>query len=160
MSFKVYKIVNRKNGHIYIGMTGRNINVRLAIHVRTAFEARLNRPRRMIFHEALRKYGINEFKIFHLKDAKTKKKALEIEKNIILKYRERGYTLYNNINHGGMLGLKHSRETKLKMAKAKLGKKRSKQACEAVSKGMLGKAQPNISKGVKLWWERRKLGYN
>ena len=55
--FLVYKITNRVNGKIYIGITAHSFKRRWQEHVNAA----LSVHDEYVFHKALRKYGENAF---------------------------------------------------------------------------------------------------
>ena len=97
----IYKITNRINGKIYIGMTKKKPNHRFNDHVSTS-KTRCKH----ILHQAMKKYGVENFDmevLFHL-ITDNREDLAEFEKNFIKEYdccildgRDKGY----NMTRGG-----------------------------------------------------------
>jgi group I intron endonuclease len=90
---KIYKIVNSENEKVYIGSTVQRLSKRMAGH-RDAVRAGEELSR---FYKAMRKIGIDKFKIELVKEFPcSDKKELETEEfRIIQKVKKRGVSLYN-----------------------------------------------------------------
>jgi group I intron endonuclease len=139
----IYKIENIITNKIYIGQTTQNFKTRKSHHL---YHLNNNIHHNTYLQRAFNKYGESNFKFTILNWANNRKELNNIEVYYIKKYdslnRNKGY----NLQYGGNNG-KSSEETKLKMSKnnAKywLGKKRSKETCEKISKGHRGKKLSN-----------------
>ena len=110
----IYKIINKINGKTYIGQTTRNIEIRWNEHKSRSRkgDGKLSR--------AMRKYGVENFTISTIYEASNLEDLNKMEETLIYKYNttQNGY----NIRIGGE-NSKRSKETRLKISKAKLGKK-------------------------------------
>lgn len=119
MKLEVYKITNKSNGKLYIGITNQGVAVRFGKHVSDA-----NGNSTFPIHNAIRKYSIENFEI----------ETVEVVDNVeLLKQREiywiNFYDSYNrekgyNLTLGGdgTFGRYHSEETKCKIRNKLLGK--------------------------------------
>ena len=56
--YLIYKITNKINNKIYIGLTKTGLELRWKKHLQASFS---NRSDNSIFHKAIRKYGIDNF---------------------------------------------------------------------------------------------------
>ena len=111
----IYRIVNKKNGKIYIGQTIRSIEERWRGHCHSALQDTNN-----LFHNAINKYGKDSFEIEELAKANTQDELDELENSYI----ESSNSLYPNgynLKTGGANGAIYSDVSKEKMSKAKLG---------------------------------------
>lgn len=168
--YQIYKITNLVNGKLYIGQTRVGIEKRLYTHWNSA----KNNNDNTILHKAMRKYGINNFKIESIDKTKTLKEANQLEVKWISYYQTNVYEFpngkgYNMTNGGeGTVGRKgqphseefkqylrdlntgktHTEEAKRKISESKLGKKRSKETIRKMSESKKGK--PTWNKGIKL----------
>lgn len=112
-SFSVYAIVNRKNGHLYFGITARTPQQRLRKHFYMAMSGRLDAH----FARAIRKFGPENFNIYVIWKSKTKEEAYRQERGMI----EDFYPEYNSTLGGeGVHGLKMSPQSRDKMRQSKL----------------------------------------
>lgn len=120
----VYKVTNKLNGKIYIGQTSRSLNRRMAEH--------LANHRTSYFDRALRKYGINNFDIEVIYNAKTKHELDEKEQYFIKFFNSKIPNGYNMTDGGeGQIGIRrfgstnshwgkhHSEKAKEKMREAR-----------------------------------------
>jgi len=116
----IYKVVNKINGKYYIGKTIQLLLKRKQQHINTA----KNKTYNSIFHNAIRKYGGNNFNWKTIKECKSLKEMDNLEIYYINKYYSKK-NCYNMVIDGssGMRGRKHSKKTKIKMSKAHKGKK-------------------------------------
>ena len=120
----IYKIVNKKNGKVYIGQTSRPIKTRLAAHIRSA----LNGEYRTRFTDAINEFGPECFYIETIDEAETQAEANEKEKYWIARYNScvEGY----NMSPGGFrcggntyAHLENLDEIKKKLSDSKMGGK-------------------------------------
>lgn len=86
----LYKVINKINGNIYIGITTRSIKKRWEEHIKDSFNY-YSRSYNYHFHRAIRKYGIENFIIEQLDKAY----SLEELKNQEIYYINK-YDTYNN----------------------------------------------------------------
>lgn len=114
----LYRITNQINGNDYVGITV-NLQKRLRDHKR---DARLEPSKKeSLIAKAIRKHGVENFKFEMIGIANTWDIACDHEK--LCRYF--GMGKYNRTGGGeGVLGHRHSDETRAKMSAAKLGKKR------------------------------------
>lgn len=91
----IYKIINAKNGKVYIGQTKNNINKRFKQHI---YDSRKERYRKRKLYKAFKKYGIDSFKIELIEEC-SKDMAHNRERYWIEKYNS-FYNGYNE-NFGG-----------------------------------------------------------
>lgn len=112
----IYKAKNKTNGKIYIGQTITSLPRRKSVHIAVA----LNNNKEIPFHQAIRKYGKDNFDWEILTTTNTQQEADRLETyyiNLFNSY-DKGY----NCTHGGASGFCYSKETKRKMAEARIGK--------------------------------------
>lgn len=108
--FKIYKITNLINGNIYIGYTKQTLQSRFNQHSRSS---------KMVISRAIKKYGINNFKIelMHEFDAKfdATQKEIELIEQLKPVYNVHqggtGGAMHGQLN--GMAGKEHTDEWKL-----------------------------------------------
>ena len=136
----VYKITNEVNGHSYVGFTSRTAQKRFNAH-----KASARRGAKWPLHNAIRKYGENNFTIKTLYEGKD---ALEQEDKYIKKYG------YYNIAPGGYavnLGVKRTFTPEWKKNQRQAALKRDKTPYQGKNNGMYGKlgtgAKERIYKG-------------
>lgn len=138
----IYCVTCLVNGKQYIGQTSKTIEHRWRTHLSEA-----NRHDYK-FYRAIRKYGSENFRIEEIMwvEAPTKntlkKKLNFLEQHFIQKFETRKHG-YNSTDGGdGVLGMKLSEETKLKLRNAQLGLKRPDWVCKKIGKSHLGKKLP------------------
>ena len=110
----VYKITNKVNGMLYIGMTTKSIDCRWKMHLNWA---KSMKPYKI--HEALNAFGKDSFIIEQIDSTEDFKKLKELEKKHIKFYNciyPNGYNL--TAGGQGVLGFKFSEERKLKLSAA------------------------------------------
>jgi len=109
----VYKVTNKINNKIYIGITTRNINIRWKEHCNL-------RARSSILKSAISKYGKDNFIIEEIDKAINKKDLCDKETYWI----KHSNSLYPNGYNYQISGqnLSISKETRIKQSKSKLGK--------------------------------------
>lgn len=135
----IYKITNKINNKIYIGMTTKNIEIRWKQHLKVS-KNKSNKNHRLI-HKAILKYGIENF-IFE-KLYETDVINLEYLKELEIKYIkeynsfESGYNLTKGGD--GTYGYKLSQERKDYLSKLYLGTKLSDKHKSNIKKGLLNR---------------------
>lgn len=147
----IYKITN-PNGKIYVGKTFR-------LKKRINNYKNLDCKSQKAIYNSLLKYGYDLHKI----DILEKVECLEEELNNLEKY---WINYYNSKNDGlnctfggeGMLGGKHSDETKRKISEAKIGKKLTEEHKNKISKSSKGKSKPLFTEEHKNNLSLVKLG--
>lgn len=107
----IYKATNKVNNKSYIGQTIRNLHNRKLEHIRSAIKKKSN----LAFHNAIRKYGKENFEWEVLCECKNINELNEKEVQYIKEYNScvNGY----NMNDGGD-NATHSKETKIKMGQS------------------------------------------
>lgn len=161
---KIYQIKNKISGKKYIGQTTTSIEKRFHQHCRpSSTYCRL-------LHNAIKKYGIDNFSVKELASTDSIEKLNELEIKFIEELKTLSPYGYNLLSGGK--NQRHSQETKDKMSKTRTGKKvpalqkpRGKRPLSvglAISKakkskpnGLLGKKR----KGIKQPKLRKKVGY-
>lgn len=122
MTYFVYKITNNSNSKIYIGKTN-DPEKRWYNHVYCA----LVNKEKTYFYNAIRKYGAQNFLVEVIEKCPDEATVLERERYWIdllqSNHRDIGYNMTDGGD--GISGLKHSEETKKKIALAHLGKTQS-----------------------------------
>jgi group I intron endonuclease len=132
MILEVYKITNKQNGKIYVGITNQGVDVRWCKH---CSDARHNSS--FPIHNAIRKYGECNFQIEQIEVVEDVEVLKEREIYWIKEYnsydRDKGYNL--TLGGDGTFGRYHSDETKDKIRQKRLGKKASEAARKQMSIG-------------------------
>jgi group I intron endonuclease len=122
MILEVYKITNKQNGKIYIGITNQGVDVRWCKHCSDA-----RHDSNFPIHNAIRKYGESNFQIEQIEVVEDVEVLKEREVYWIKEYnsydREKGYNL--TLGGDGTFGRYHSDETKDKIRQKALHRKRS-----------------------------------
>lgn len=145
--FIVYWHKNKINGKLYIGITS-NIKNRWTGSGSHYFDC----PK---FGKAIKKYGWDNFEHVILFDNLTKEDACLIEIKLIKEYKSNHRDFGYNIKLGGelgMLGIKHSEETRAKRSKALTGITRTEIWKKRISDANTGKKRntPSWNKGLKM----------
>lgn len=132
----IYKVTNKINGMSYIGQTVNDLDKRKREHIRRV----LNNKDNIYFHNALRKYGAENFDWDIIEECDDIDELNKLEVFYIGFYNTyfEGY----NLTRGGdgIVGYKHSEETCQKLSelgkgnKYALGCKHTKEACQKMSK--------------------------
>jgi len=127
---EVYRITNKINGKIYIGITNQGVATRWYKHVSDA-----NSDSTFPIHNAIRKYGKENFQvetIYLLSEDCDYEDLKNYERFWIAHYdsynREIGYNL--TLGGDGTFGRFHSEETKEKIRQKAIGRLRSKESIE------------------------------
>lgn len=135
----IYKITNKINNKIYIGMTTKDIEVRWKQHLKVS-KNKNNKNHRLI-HKAILKYGIENFifeKLYET-DVINLEHLKELEIKYIKEYNsfESGYNLTKGGD--GTYGYKLSQERKEYLSQLYLGTKLSNEHKNNITKGLLNR---------------------
>ena len=123
----IYKVTNKINNKIYIGQTSRTLASRWYSHCYAAMKKNNN-----LFHNAINKYGKDNFTIKQLCIANSKKELDELEIKYILQENSLHPNGYN-LKSGGN-GCFYIDEVKIKMSNKKIGTKVCKEVKDKMSK--------------------------
>lgn len=111
----VYKVTNLINGKVYVGQTIHSLEHRRSGHER---DARCKTKTTVLFHNALLKYGYDNFKWEVLKECYSQDELDYYEDYYIKEFdtlnREKGY----NLKSGGKLGVVFTNEVKVKIGES------------------------------------------
>lgn len=140
-SNEVYKITNKVNGKIYIGITNQGSGVRYYKHWS---DARKGDP--CPIHKAMAKYGKENFTLEIIDFADTYDELKEKEKFYIKKFNSMDRSIGYNLTEGGdgTFGRFHSEETKEKIRQKALGRKASEEAKKKMSESRKGKCSDKM----------------
>lgn len=129
-TFEVYKITNKINNKIYIGITNQGAGVRYLHHL---YEARSGSL--FPIHNAIRKYGKDNFTLEIIELCEDSDTLKEREKYWIAFYNSTDRSIGYNMTEGGdgTFGRKHSEETKEKIRQKALGRKASEETRQRMS---------------------------
>ena len=134
----IYKATNLINGKVYIGQTINTLEYRKNQHFR---EAKSKRRNTVYFHNALNKYGYENFKFEEIDSANTQQELDEKERYWIKYYdsinKNKGY----NLDSGGHSGGIKSEETKRKIGETTKIKWANPETAEKMRKGLLKGAE-------------------
>lgn len=138
---EVYKITNKVNGKIYIGITNQGSGVRYYKHWS---DARKGDP--CPIHKAMAKYGKENFTLEIIDFADTYDELKEKEKFYIKKFNSMNRSVGYNLTEGGdgTFGRLHSEETKEKIRQKALGRKASEEAKKKMSETRKGKCSAKM----------------
>ena len=120
----IYKVINVVNDKAYIGQTVVGLEKRRRRHIVEANGKHNN----FYFHNALKKYGLENFNWKIIEFCDSKEELDEMEFHYIKRYnsREAGYNL--TFGGDGIVGFKHSTATRERMSKARKGRKMTEEA--------------------------------
>ena len=139
----IYLIINKINGHKYVGQTTKGMNKRWAQHIQEA-----NRMSPYPLHKAMRKHGNHNFMIKELEECDTKL-LNEREIHYIEKFNTFNSNEGYNATSGGEGGLL-SDETKQKISDKLLGVSKSDEHCNSISDGLKDKLNNDEKWGFHL----------
>lgn len=134
-SNEVYKITNKVNNKVYIGITNQGSGARYRHHW---YESRIGEPSPI--HRSMAKYGEENFTLEIIDFADTYDELKEKEKYWIKQYNSTDRTKGYNLTEGGdgTFGKKHSEETKDKIRQKALGRKHSEETKKKMSESRTG----------------------
>lgn len=142
MSARVYLITNLVNGKRYVGSTKLTLEKRWWGH---CYDAR-RQSTQMPLHDAIRKYGSEQFRIELLEEFETRPEAYDREDQLISELGTHvslghGYNVLRGSRFGatkGMTGKKHSCETKRRQSEAAMGRKHTQASKDLMSRQRAG----------------------
>ncbi len=149
-TFVIYKFTNKINNKIYIGKT-QNLKKRISTHIR------LSKNPKNRFHLAIKKYGINNFKVEVLKVCKNQIDLSEREQYYISYFKsiKKGYNLTEGGTGGDVFSFQspeRKQEILRKRSKSMLGKNKGKKCSEEqkikISKTLTG-SKDSLSTKIK-----------
>jgi len=151
----VYKIINKVNGMLYIGITTKSIEHRWKMHLNWA---KSMKPYKL--HEALNIFGKDNFSIEQIDSAEDFKILKDLEKKHIKSYNciyPNGYNL--TAGGQGVLGLKFSDETKKKLSVAgKIRGNRNMITKEAIEKSRVSRTGKKRTIVQKMMMSKNRMG--
>lgn len=135
-SNEVYKITNKVNNKIYIGITNQGSGTRFRHHL---YESRIGEPSPI--HKAMAKYGESNFSLEIIDFADTYDELKEKEIYYIDKFNSTDRKIGYNLTKGGdgTFGRLHSEETKEKIRQKAIGRKASDEVKKKMSESRKGK---------------------
>lgn len=144
-TFEVYKITNKINNKIYIGITSQGAGVRFYKHLSDALHGSL-----FPIHNAIRKYGKDNFILEIIELCEDSNALKEREKYWIAFYNSTDRSIGYNMTEGGdgTFGRKHSEETKEKIRQKALGRKASEETKQKMSEAHKTNYSENHRKAV------------
>jgi len=132
----IYKAINLVNGRCYIGQTIQKLENRQKHHIRASRENYDN----MVFHKAIRKYGIDNISWEILCECSDKNEMDFMEKYFIRFYNSKTPNGYNITDGGdGCFGYKHTEKHKKYIGEKLKGYKHSEEAKKRMGESGRGK---------------------
>ena len=111
----IYKVTNKLNGQIYIGQTSKSLEERKLRHEK---ESLTENRKSVKFHNALVKYGFNNFTWEVLRECNSQDELDYYEEFYINKFKALDRNFGYNLKHGGKFGGCYSEEAKKNMGEA------------------------------------------
>lgn len=143
----IYKATNLINGKVYIGQTINTLEYRKNQHFR---EAKSKRRNTVYFHNALNKYGYDNFKFEEIDSANSQKELDEKERYWIKYYDSNNKNIGYNLDSGGQSGGVKSEETKRKIGETTKVKWSNPDTAEKMRNGLL-KGVETIKRNAKTY---------
>jgi len=151
----IYKVTNKITGKSYIGQTIKTLNIRRNGHYA---DVKRNKNDNNYFHNALRKYGKENFEWETIEECNSKEDLNLAEEWYIRYYNTFGKGGYNLTYGGeGSQGYKHTEESKRKIGNISKGRKLSKEWREKISKSGKGRI---VSEETKRKMSECQIGKN
>lgn len=141
----IYKATNIKNGKVYIGQTINTLEYRKQQHFR---EAKSKRRNTVYFHNALLKYGFDNFEFQEIDYATTIDELNEKERYWIQYYNSNDKSYGYNLDSGGTSGGTKSESTKRKIGETSKAKWNNPEIASKMLAG-LQKGANTMKKNVK-----------
>lgn len=151
-SYDVYKITNKINNKVYIGITSKGISARWKEHL---YNAEHGCPFKL--HRAICKYGKDNFTIELIDFCNSWEELTKKEKEYIKQYRSSEDEFGYNLTEGGdgTFGRYHSEETKDKIRQKAIGRAVSEETRQKLSEA--GKVR---TAGRDAYWSSGNIGKN
>lgn len=127
VDYVIYRFKNNVNGKVYIGQTTKSLHKRVIQHLTNSRPT--TKAHKTYFHNALNKYGIENFSLDIIERCSSQEELNEREIYWIAYYKSTDKKYGYNIDSGGNLGKstsKLSKEHRQALLAANLGKQRSK----------------------------------
>lgn len=138
----IYCYINEINSKCYVGQTV-DFEKRKREHLYRA----KNSIHNMCFYNAIRKYGIDNFRWEILCECNSKEELNEMEKYYIKLYNTKAPNGYNLTDGGeGMFGFKHTDKAKKKMSESHVGIKRTDETKKKISETCKGNKHTDDTK--------------
>ncbi|GJQ43785.1 MAG: hypothetical protein JETCAE03_32830 [Ignavibacteriaceae bacterium] len=130
---EIYKITNKINNKIYIGQTNISLKKRLIGHIK-------DNRKNNYFHNAIKKYGQNNFIIEHIEYCQNQQELNEREKYWIKHYKSNNKNFGYNSTDGGQWGAVNGKIISKSLLNSKKYKKslKSKERSEKISNALKG----------------------
>lgn len=142
----IYKATNKINGKCYIGQTKLSLKRRICAHVTI-------KDHNNYFHNAIKKYGIENFKWTILEICFTQKELDEKEEMYIKHFESFGPKGYNLTSGGaGVKKIVHSQMTKDIISKTHKGK-----ILSSETKKKISNSKKNVKKGPMSEYQKKKI---
>lgn len=143
--YSIYTITNSSTGRVYVGCTSKEKPFyRMTEHMRNAFKEN-RRGYNGIFYTEVRKFGAKEFSFRVAYQTNCPLGAKDVENWLIDRYKSLGKGL-NSMRSGGVASKKAlTKRSKSNMGNRNAQGKRSREARNRVSKGMLGENYWRVS---------------
>jgi len=141
----IYKVTNLINNKIYIGQTSNTLEVRKGQHLREAESEAVNKRRNIYFHNALLKYGEENFNWEVIDEAYNQEELDEKERYWINFYQSTDKSKGYNLDSGGKTGGVKSEETKKKIGETTKDKWADPETAKKMKDGLI--------KATKTWQE-------
>lgn len=93
--FYIYKITNKINGKIYIGLTTETVEKRWKNHIKASKKCDRH------LYNSMRKYGVENFKIEIIDETNDLEKLGELERKYISEYNSTDQSIGYNNTYGG-----------------------------------------------------------
>lgn len=136
VEYVIYRFKNKVNGKVYIGQTTKSLRKRVIQHMTNSRPT--TKVHKTYFHNALNKYGIENFDLTILEICKDQQELDERERYWIAHYKSTNKQFGYNIDSGGSKGKKRttslSEEHKAKLLAANLGHHRSEETKQQLRK--------------------------
>ena len=138
----IYKSTNKMNKKSYIGRTTMPLSRRIRMHINSS----LNGEDNTYFHNAIKKYGQENFAWEIIAKYNSLEELNKAEIEMIGKYNtlENGYNL--SLGGSSNAGYKYTKEQKRKNSEMKRGKHRSEETKKKISEAQKGKKSHNYGK--------------
>lgn len=149
-AYDVYKITNKLNNKVYIGITSKGISARWKDHL---WNAEHGCPFKL--HNAIRKYGKENFAIELIDYCNSWNELTKKEKYYIAQYKSNEDEFGYNLTEGGdgTFGRLHSEETKEKIRQKAIGREVSEETRRKLSEA--GKVR---TEGREKYWSSGEVG--